>query len=129
MWLSSRGLLERRRLDVRYYAMSRDEETRRQSDPYYLTVYEGGVYLVGYCHLRKTERIFSVERVRELKVLATRFTVRPGFNAQAEVVEPQSLREALRLEIAAVAAMLAPRCRPLAAVRSSRRVRSVEARS
>jgi len=197
--LIEQALLERRRLDIRYYSMSRDEETRRQVDPYHLTVYEGGVYLVGYCHLRKTERIFSVERVRELKVLATRFTVRPGFNAQeylrhtwgiikgeivpvkvifaksiaryirdrlwhptqkfrelsdgrlemslrvadtlevrrwilgygaqAEVVEPQSLREALRLEIAAAAAMLEPKRRPLAAVRSSRRVRSAEARS
>ena len=52
-----------------------------------------------------------------------------GYGAQAEVVEPQSLREALRLEIAAAAAMLAPKRRPLAAVRSSRRVRSAEARS
>lgn len=197
--LIEQALLERRRVDIRYYSMSRDEETRRQVDPYHLTVYEGGVYLVGYCHLRKTERIFSVERVRELKVLATRFTVRPGFNAQeylrhmwgiikgeivpvkvifaksiaryirdrlwhptqkfrelsdgrlemslrvadtlevrrwilgygaqAEVAEPQSLREALGLEIAAAAALLEPKRRPLAAVRSSRRVRSAEARS
>jgi len=80
--LIEQALHERRRLDMRYYSMSRDEETRRQVDPYHLTVYEGGFYLVGYCHLRKTERIFSVERIRELKRLATRFTVRPGFNAQ-----------------------------------------------
>lgn len=80
--LIEQALLDRRRLDLRYYSMSRDEETRRQVDPYHLTVYDGGFYLVGYCHLRKTERIFSVERIRELKLLATRFTVRPGFNAQ-----------------------------------------------
>jgi predicted DNA-binding transcriptional regulator YafY len=80
--LIERALLERRRLDMRYYSMSRDEENRRQVDPYHLTVFDGGFYLVGYCHWRKTERIFAVERIRELKMIALRFTVRPGFNAE-----------------------------------------------
>jgi predicted DNA-binding transcriptional regulator YafY len=79
--LIQKALLERRRLDMRYYSMSRDEENRRQVDPYHLTVFEGGFYLVGYCLWRKTERIFAVERIRELKMLATHFTVRPDFNA------------------------------------------------
>jgi predicted DNA-binding transcriptional regulator YafY len=197
--LIEQALHDRRRLDMRYYLMSRDEETRRQVDPYHLTVYEGGFYLVGYCHLRKTERIFSVERIRELKLLATRFTVRPGFNAQeylqhtwgiikgdivpvkvlfarsvaryirdrlwhptqkfrelsdgrlemtmrvadtlevrrwilgygalAEVAEPQSLREALRVEIERAAAMLTPSRRPLAIVGSSRKPRKAAARN
>jgi len=80
--LIQRALLERRRLDMRYYSMSRDEENRRQVDPYHLTVFEGGFYLVGYCHWRKTERIFAVERIRELKMLAMCFEVRRGFNAE-----------------------------------------------
>jgi predicted DNA-binding transcriptional regulator YafY len=67
---------------MRYYSMSRDEENRRQVDPYHLTVFDGGFYLVGYCHLRKTERIFAVERIRELKMLAARFEARPGFNVE-----------------------------------------------
>ncbi len=80
--LIQQALLDRRRLDMRYYSMSRDEETRRQVDPYHLTVFDGGFYLVGYCHLRKAERIFAVERIRELKMLVTHFTVRSGFNAE-----------------------------------------------
>ena len=80
--LIERALLERRRLDMRYYSMGRDEENRRQVDPYHLTVYDGGFYLVGYCHWRKTERIFAVERIRELKILGTHFGVRSGFNAE-----------------------------------------------
>ena len=79
--LIQKAMLERRRLDMRYYSMSRDEENRRQVDPYHLTVFDGGFYLVGYCHLRKTERIFAIERIRELNMLAMRFTIRPGFNA------------------------------------------------
>ena len=80
--LIQKALLERRRLDMRYYSMSRDEENCRQVDPYHLTVFDGGFYLVGYCHWRKTERIFAIERIREVRVLATRFAVRPGFNAK-----------------------------------------------
>ena len=77
-----RALLERRRLEMRYYSMSRDEENRRQVDPYHLTVYDGGFYLVGYCHWRKTERIFAVERIRELRMLVTTFRPRPDFSAE-----------------------------------------------
>jgi hypothetical protein len=66
-----------------YYALGRDEVNRRQVDPYYLTFFDGGFYLIGYCHWRKTERIFAVERIRELKMLAARFEVRPGFDAEA----------------------------------------------
>jgi predicted DNA-binding transcriptional regulator YafY len=80
--LIQRALLERRRIDIRYYSMSRDEENRRQVDPYYLTVYDSGFYLVGYCHWRRTERIFAVERIRELKMLSVHFAVRAGFNAE-----------------------------------------------
>ena len=80
--LIERALVEHRRLDMRYYSMSRDEENRRQVDPYHLTVYDGGFYLVGYCHWRKAERIFAVERIRELRMLALRFTARPGFDAE-----------------------------------------------
>ncbi len=80
--LIQKALIERRRLDMRYYSMSRDEENHRQVDPYHLTVFDGGFYLVGFCHLRKTERIFAVDRIRELQVLALRFDVRPWFNAE-----------------------------------------------
>ncbi len=80
--LIQKALLDRRRLDMRYYSMSRDEESRRQVDPYHLTVFDGGFYLVGYCHLRKTERVFAVERIRDLKMLAMNFALRPGFSAE-----------------------------------------------
>ena len=76
------ALQERRRLDMVYYALGRDEVNRRQVDPYHLTFFDGGFYLIGYCHWRKTERIFAVERIRELKMLAARFEVRPGFDAE-----------------------------------------------
>jgi predicted DNA-binding transcriptional regulator YafY len=80
--LIQQALLDRRRLEMRYYSMSRDEENRRQVDPYHLTVFDGGFYLIGHCHLRKAERIFAVERIRELKVLTVRFDPPAVFDAE-----------------------------------------------
>ena len=74
------GLTERRRLRLRYYSMSRDEVTDRRVDPYHLTLHGGGFYLVAHCHLRDAVRIFAVERVRELAVLAARFTRPENFD-------------------------------------------------
>jgi hypothetical protein len=52
-----------------------------------------------------------------------------GYGALAEVAEPQSLREALRVEIERAAAMLTPSRRPLAIVGSSRKPRKAAARN
>jgi predicted DNA-binding transcriptional regulator YafY len=67
------ALVDRRRLRLRYYSMSRDDVSDRRVDPYHLTLHGGGFYLVAYCHLRKAVRIFAVERIRECEVLAARF--------------------------------------------------------
>lgn len=184
------ALVERRRLRMAYHSLARGEITHRIVDPYHLEYYNGGLYVVGYCHLRDDVRIFAVERIRELAVEAKRFeppagfdarkylenalgilrgelvTVRIvfakalapyirerswhptqklrdlpdgrlemtmrvadtlevrrwilGYGAQAEVVEPASLREAIRGEAEAVAALLIPGRRPLALTRSAR---------
>jgi predicted DNA-binding transcriptional regulator YafY len=190
------ALLERRSLRLRYHAFQRDEETEREVDPYHLTYFNGGLYLIAYCHLREAVRIFAVERIRAVTRSRRRFelprdfrpdeyldkawgilqgdlvTVRVlfaaelaryieerlwhpsqklrtlpdrrveltlrvadtlevrrwilGFGAQAEVVEPASLREALRREAADLAAALMPSRRPLAgAARTRRRERGV----
>jgi len=74
------ALLERRRLRLRYYSMSRDEVTDRRVDPYHLTLHGGGFYLVGYCHLRQAIRIFAMERIRECAVLAARFDTPEKFD-------------------------------------------------
>jgi predicted DNA-binding transcriptional regulator YafY len=67
------ALVDRRRLLLRYYSMSRDEVSDRRVDPYHLTLHAGGFYLVGHCHRRQAVRIFAVERIRECEVLAARF--------------------------------------------------------
>lgn len=181
------ALVDRRRLRMAYHSFAQNELTRRSVDPYHLEYYNGGLYLVGFCHLRGDVRIFAVERMRELTIERTRFEPPSGFDArkylenalgilrgelvtvrivfakalapyirerawhptqklrdlpdgalemtmrvadtlevrrwilgygtQAEVIEPASLREAIRREAEAVAALLVPRRRPLAVTR------------
>jgi predicted DNA-binding transcriptional regulator YafY len=76
------ALLERRRLRLRYYSLSRDELTDRRVDPYHLTLFNGGFYLVAHCHLRQALRIFAVERIRQLEILATRFEPPETFDVE-----------------------------------------------
>ena len=180
------ALVQRHAVRIRYHSFHRDEDSDRTVEPYHLTYFNGGLYLVGFCHLRKDVRIFAVERIRALDVLRTKFlppadfdiaryldnalgilrgdlvTVRVafapavsryirerlwhpsqqfhdlpdgrlevrlkvadtlevrrwilGYGVQAEVLEPATLREALRAEAEALAERLAPRRLPLASV-------------
>jgi predicted DNA-binding transcriptional regulator YafY len=77
------ALVEQRTLRIRYRSFARDEETARDVDPYHLTYFNGGLYLIGHCHLRRAVRIFAVERIRETGLRPTRFTAPDGFDAQA----------------------------------------------
>lgn len=76
------GLLERRSLRMRYYSFQRDAETERDVDPYHLTHFNGGLYLIGYCHLREAVRVYAVERIRAVEVLRRRFEIPAGFDAK-----------------------------------------------
>jgi len=178
------ALAERRTVRTRYYSASRDSEDLREVDPYHLTLFNSGFYLVGHCHLRDAVRIFAVERMRTVELTRVRFEVPASFDAgkylagawgilrgdlvtvrvvfarglaryirervwhpsqklrdlpdgrvemtlhvadtlevrrwilgygvQAEVLAPEGLREALRVEAAAVAVALTPGRAPLA---------------
>lgn len=59
----------------------------RSIDPYHLTFVTGGLYLVGYCHLRREVRIFAVERIRAVTALRDTFQVPAGFDAEAYLRE------------------------------------------
>lgn len=55
-----------RRIALQYWTASRDEETRREVDPYHLACVDGHWYLVGHCHLRNDIRMFAPGRIRSL---------------------------------------------------------------
>lgn len=73
--LLSEALFRRRRVRFRYYSINRDQEQTREVDPYGLGFAgqawnRGAWYLVGWCHLRKAERVFKVQRIRGEVVFA-----------------------------------------------------------
>jgi predicted DNA-binding transcriptional regulator YafY len=70
---------DRRRVVLRYWTASREEETRREVDPYHLARVDGHWYLVGFCHLRGDVRMFAPSRVRSLGPTGVTFNPPDGF--------------------------------------------------
>jgi proteasome accessory factor C len=59
-----------RRVHLSYYVPGRDEATERDVDPMRLLVVEGRTYLEGWCRRAEAVRVFRVDRVLRMDVLA-----------------------------------------------------------
>lgn len=57
-------------LEIAYYTAGRGVLTRRTVDPLRMEERHGVLYLVGYCHLRRAERVFRVDRIIEAEIAA-----------------------------------------------------------
>jgi predicted DNA-binding transcriptional regulator YafY len=77
------ALAERRTLRIRYHSRERDAETDRRIDPYHLTYFNGGAYVIAHCHRRGTVRTFALERIRAATVERETFVVPPDFDVEA----------------------------------------------
>jgi proteasome accessory factor C len=62
--VAAAGVLQRRRLGLRYHSRGSDELTERTVSPQRLTHYRDNWYLDAWDHLRKGLRSFSVDRIR-----------------------------------------------------------------
>jgi proteasome accessory factor B len=67
----SRAVALKKRVHLAYEGAERRARTERDVDPYGLYQKAGAWYLVGWCHLRKAVRTFSLRRIRSLTVNAT----------------------------------------------------------
>jgi predicted DNA-binding transcriptional regulator YafY len=76
---------KQRTVQVRYFSASRGKITRREIDPYRLWYAAGGLYLIGYCHLRKEPRMFAVERVRSVTLTDHPYQIPLGFDLEGYV--------------------------------------------
>lgn len=85
-----KGLIEKirialeqiRRVRMRYVPLRTTRAVTRQVDPYALWYQSGGLYLIGYDHLRKEERTFAVDRIRSLEVTDEPFPLPLYFSVQ-----------------------------------------------
>ncbi len=64
-------------VDMTYYVLSKEQETQRRFDPYYLRNYQGAWYVAGYDHLTDRWPIFKLARIRALNVSEDCYDVRP----------------------------------------------------
>jgi predicted DNA-binding transcriptional regulator YafY len=76
------ALLERRYIDISYYAMSRKAISRRRVAPYKLWFFDGTFYLIGYCHQRRDVRVFAVDRIKEWRLSQDRFRLPEDFKIE-----------------------------------------------
>ena len=65
-----RALDEGRLVHLRYYVPGRDEATERDVDPMRVIVVEGRSYLEGWCRMALDVRLFRLDRVLAIEVLA-----------------------------------------------------------
>jgi predicted DNA-binding transcriptional regulator YafY len=63
------ALLERRRVELRYFTRGRGSESRREASPQRLTHYRNTWYLDAWCHRSDGLRRFALDAVREASVL------------------------------------------------------------
>lgn len=74
--------LARQTVRTVYYSQSRNVESRRDIDPYYLVPRDHRFYVIGFCHTARDIRIFRISRFREVKLL-DRFFDRGDFNLKS----------------------------------------------
>jgi predicted DNA-binding transcriptional regulator YafY len=74
-----------RTVQLRYFTASRNQTTRREVDPYRLWYSNGALYLVAYCHLRESVRLFAVERIKSCTPTPQAFQLPLSFDLEAYV--------------------------------------------
>jgi len=72
-----------RPVELRYYSLSRDEKRRRTVNPYGLTFRGHSWYVVGHCHLRRTTRVFRLDRILEARLKPGTFERPAGFSLES----------------------------------------------
>jgi proteasome accessory factor C len=66
----------RERVEIDYYSATRDEMTTRRIDPEHVIGAIGNWYVVAWCHLVEDERMFRVDRVRDVRLTGETFEPR-----------------------------------------------------
>ena len=71
-----RGVAERRTLEIEYYSANRDELSTRRIDPEHVFSALGNWYVVAWDRTAEAERLFRLDRIREVSLTDDRFEPR-----------------------------------------------------
>jgi predicted DNA-binding transcriptional regulator YafY len=95
----TRAIAEKKRIQMRYDSAARGRVTRREVDPYRLWYASGGLYLIGYCHLRKEPRMFAVERIKSVTPTDLPYQIPLHFDFEASVEDSLTVMRGPRIEV------------------------------
>jgi len=76
----SEAAVQKKRIEIIYYTMSRKSRTRRKISPYKIWFFDGSFYLIANCGLRKDVRIFALDRIKALELTDETFETPEDFN-------------------------------------------------
>lgn len=71
---------ECRRIEMLYLPLRSKKETHRKIDPYKIWIFEGTIYIIGFCHLRNEVRTFVVDRIKLMRLLDEKFELACDFD-------------------------------------------------
>jgi len=71
---------ECRRIEMLYLSLRSKKETHRKIDPYKIWIFEGTIYIIGFCHLRSEVRTFVVDRIKLMRLLDEKFELSCDFD-------------------------------------------------
>jgi proteasome accessory factor C len=75
------SIADRRRLKITYYSFGRDEISEREIDPYVVFGALGNWYVSAHDHSSEEQRVFRVDRIKEMTVTDETFEPPEGFDA------------------------------------------------
>ena len=76
----NQAVIESRSVEIMYHALKRKSQTLRKIDPYKLWFFEGTIYVIGHCHLRREVRTFVIDRIKMLRLTDETFTTPADFD-------------------------------------------------
>ncbi len=95
----TQAIAEKQRIQMRYDSVSRGRVTRREVDPYRLWYASGGLYLVGYCHIRNEPRMFAVERIKSVTLTDRPYQIPLHFDFDAFVEDSLTVMRGPRIDV------------------------------
>ncbi|MGH2727520.1 MAG: helix-turn-helix transcriptional regulator [Actinomycetota bacterium] len=78
----------RRRLHITYYSFGRDEISERDIDPYIVFAALGNWYVSAHDHLSDEDRVFRVDRIKDMTPTGVGFELPEGFDPAAATRTP-----------------------------------------
>jgi predicted DNA-binding transcriptional regulator YafY len=96
----ARAVLERRQVHVAHYSRERNDTTERNLSPQRLTHYRDNWYLDAWCHLRKDIRVFSVDTLRQVRLLDDKAREIPDAELDRELASSYGIFSGVPTEVA-----------------------------